>query len=72
MFGYEREALKAIYFGPDIEPQDRGLLCITLHCQYPNAEMWIGSRSATAFIVSPMGVKPSPSGESFRLFSGWS
>ncbi len=51
LFPYKREALKAIYFGPDIAAQDRDLLCLILHCQNPDAELWIGSRSSTAFRV---------------------
>lgn len=51
LFGYLREALKAIYFGPDMHPQDRDLLCLILHCQNPDAELWIGTRSSKTFTV---------------------
>ena len=51
LFSYEREALKAIYFGPDIDEQDRDLLCLILYGQFPEAELWNGSRSSTTFTV---------------------
>ncbi|UUO08236.1 DUF2971 domain-containing protein [Blastopirellula sp. J2-11] len=51
LFSYEREALKAIYFGPDINTQDRDLLCLIMNGQFPDAELWIGSRSSAAFII---------------------
>lgn len=51
LFGYEREALKAIYFGPEIDDQDRDLLCLIMYCQFPEAELWIGSRSSSTFTV---------------------
>jgi hypothetical protein len=51
LFHYRREALKGIYFGPDIDIQDRDLLCLIAYCQFPDAELWIGRRSSIKFAV---------------------
>ena len=50
-FTYEREALKAIYFGPRISSQDMDLLCFVCHSQFPDTELWKGARSQTEFSV---------------------
>ncbi len=51
LYSYDREALKAIYFGPDIDAQDRDLLCHIMYCQFPDAELWFGKRISASFRV---------------------
>lgn len=49
---YEPNALKAIYFGPDIAFEALEIVCLILHGQNPNVEFWRGTRSADEFKVN--------------------
>jgi hypothetical protein len=51
-FGYEREALKAVYFGPDIERQALKIVCLIIAGQNPEVELWQGVRSESEFTVN--------------------
>lgn len=51
LFSYKSEALKAIYFGPDIERQALEIVCLILAGQNPDVELWKGTRSASRFEV---------------------
>lgn len=48
---YERNALKAIYFGSNINAQDRDLLCMILSAQNPDVAFYRGACSTTEFRV---------------------
>jgi hypothetical protein len=50
-FGYTARALKAVYFGPEMDNQSRDLICILLAAQNPGVELWLGKRSDTEFRV---------------------
>ena len=49
LFSYKPEALKAVYFGPDIERQALEIVCLILAGQNPDVELWKGKRSDTEF-----------------------
>ena len=49
LFSYKPEALKAVYFGPDIERQALEIVCLILEGQNPDVEFWEGKRSETEF-----------------------
>jgi len=49
LFFYKPEALKAVYFGPDIERQALEIVCLILAGQNPDVELWEGKRSETEF-----------------------
>ncbi len=51
LFTYESKALKAVYFGPDIENQALEIVCLILAGQNPDVELWQGTRSDTEFKV---------------------
>jgi hypothetical protein len=51
LFIYPAEALKAIYFGPDIEIQSLEIVCLVLAGQNPNVKFWKGKRSQEKFEV---------------------
>lgn len=51
LFGYEAPALKAVYFGPDIERQALEIICLILGGQNPQVEFWLGKRSEDQFKV---------------------
>ena len=51
MFTYFPEALKAIYFGPDIPAQDRDMICVIMAGQNSTVEFFSGVRSKTEFKV---------------------
>lgn len=51
LYTYPAEALKAVYFGPNIDPLMRDIVCTILAGQNPKVELWIGSRSRTDFKV---------------------
>jgi hypothetical protein len=51
LFTYEPRALKAVYFGPAIEPQALEIVCLILGGQNPDVELWQGRRSLTEFRV---------------------
>ncbi len=50
-YTYEAEALKAVYFGPDIERESLEIICLILSGQNPNVELWQGHRSKAKFKV---------------------
>ncbi|MBS3952443.1 MAG: DUF2971 domain-containing protein [Methylomicrobium sp.] len=41
-FTYPTEALKGIYFGPDVDPADLEIACLVLQGQNPNVIFWRG------------------------------
>ncbi len=43
-YSYEAKALKAIYFGPEIDRQSLEILCLILKGQNPDVELWQGRR----------------------------
>jgi hypothetical protein len=49
LFGYPAKALKAVYFGPRIDPSMLDLICLILAGQNPNVELWVGRRSEGEF-----------------------
>lgn len=49
LFSYKAEALKAVYFGPDIERQALEIVCLILAGQNPDVELWEGKRNDTEF-----------------------
>lgn len=51
VYTYEPDALKAIYFGPEIENQDRDMICLILNGQNPDVELYRGFRSESEFRV---------------------
>jgi hypothetical protein len=51
-FGYVPEALKAVYFGPDIERQALEIVCLILDGQNPEVELWRSVRSESEFKVN--------------------
>lgn len=51
VFNYASEALKAIYFGAKMTPQDIDLLCLILHAQNPGVELYRGYRSPTRYKI---------------------
>jgi hypothetical protein len=51
LFGYRSPALKAVYFGPDIERGALEIVCLILRGQNPDVEFWQGSRSQSEFRV---------------------
>lgn len=52
LFTYETEALKAVYFGPDIEFTSLEIICLILRGQNENVEFWQGTRSTNKFEVN--------------------
>jgi hypothetical protein len=51
LFGYEAEALKAIYFGPDIDRQALEIICLIIKGQNPDVQFFEGRRSEKKFKV---------------------
>ena len=51
LYTYKPEALKAIYFGPDIEEHDLDLICLILAGQNPGVELFRGMRSPDEYKV---------------------
>lgn len=51
MYTYESEALKAIYFGPDIDMQSLEIICLVISGQNPGVKFWRGKRSTERFKV---------------------
>jgi hypothetical protein len=51
LFGYEADALKGVYFGPDIERQALEIICLVLLGQNEQVEFWKGQRSEDLFKV---------------------
>jgi hypothetical protein len=51
VFGYAPDALKAVYFGPDIERQALEIVCLILAGQNRKVELWRGIRSESEFKV---------------------
>ncbi len=50
-YPYPTKALKAVYFGPDIEEQSVEIVCLILGGQNPDVEFWQGNRSSESFSV---------------------
>ena len=51
LFGYEPDALREIYFGPDIERLALEIVCIIIQGQNPNVQFFEGKRSDKEFKV---------------------
>lgn len=51
LFGYEANALKAVYFGPDMGHQSMEIICLILGGQNPDVKFWRGIRSEEEFKV---------------------
>jgi hypothetical protein len=51
LFCYGPLALKAVYFGPDITRYALEVVCLVLHGQNPDVELWLGERSKREFKV---------------------
>jgi Protein of unknown function (DUF2971) len=51
-FCYSRETLKAIYFGPRIDPDLKEIICLILKGQNPNVELWDGQLSDNEFSIN--------------------
>ncbi|MCB9299923.1 MAG: DUF2971 domain-containing protein [Lewinellaceae bacterium] len=51
LYTYESSALKAVYFGPDIELGALEIICLILSGQNPEVEFWRSFRSPTEFRV---------------------
>lgn len=52
LFTYDAKALKAVYFGPDIDQQSMEIVCLILLGQNPEVEFWRGLRSQERFEVN--------------------
>jgi Protein of unknown function (DUF2971) len=52
LFTYEPQALKAVYFGPDIEFESLEIICLILKGQNDNVELWQSTRSIDKFEVN--------------------
>lgn len=51
LFGYEADALRAIYFGPDIKREALEIVCLIIQGQNPEVQFYKGKRSETEFKV---------------------
>jgi Protein of unknown function (DUF2971) len=51
LFVYEPDALKSVYFGPDIDVQSLEIVCLILAGQNSNIKFWKGKRSQDRFEV---------------------
>ncbi len=51
LYGYEADALQAIYFGPDIERLALEIVCLIIQGQNPDVQFFEGNRSDTEFKV---------------------
>lgn len=51
VFTYEASALKAVYFGPQIDQSAMEIVCLILAGQNPDVELWRGARSSSEFKV---------------------
>lgn len=51
LYGYVAEALTGVYFGPDIEPEMREIVCLILRGQNDKVAFYEGQRSTTEFKV---------------------
>jgi hypothetical protein len=49
LYCYEADALKAIYFGPNMDSQTKEILCLILAGQNPNVEFWHVNRVIDRF-----------------------
>lgn len=50
-FNYETEALKGVYFGPEIDDDSLDIICLILRGQNPNVKFWKGERSLENFSI---------------------
>ena len=51
LYCHKADALKAVYFGPDMETEAMEIICLILTGQNPEVELWKGARSPTLFKV---------------------
>ncbi len=51
LFTYEPAALRAIYFGAKMTEQDIDMICLILHCQNPDVDLYRGERSNSEFRI---------------------
>ena len=51
LFTYKPDALKSVYFGPDIDNQSLEIVCLILVGQNQNVKFWKGKRSQEKFEV---------------------
>lgn len=49
LYSYEPDALKAVYFGPEMERQTKEIICLILAGQNPNVELWQVERVTDRF-----------------------
>lgn len=52
VYTYDAEALKAVYFGPDIDEAALEIICLIIQGQNPDVEFWRGELSSETFGVS--------------------
>ncbi len=50
-FTYPSEALRGVYFGPDIDKESLEIICLIIQGQNPSVRFWRGQRSAEHFQV---------------------
>ena len=50
-YGYEKETLTGIYFGPNIDDTIIEIICTLMFCQNPDVKFYKGHRSETEFKV---------------------
>ena len=51
VFTYPVEALRGVYFGPDIDQQSLEIICLVLLGQNAHVKFWKGKRSTEQFKV---------------------
>lgn len=67
VFTYEADALKAVYFGPDISPEALEIVCLLLAGQNSTVRLFRGQRSTTEFKVDFASFTYTPYLEAKRL-----
>lgn len=50
-YTYESQALKANYFGPQVEFDGMEIICLIIQGQNPEVEFWVGTRNQPEFKV---------------------
>jgi hypothetical protein len=48
---YPAEALKAVYFGPNMDRQEIEIVCLVLGGQNPQVEFWRGTKNENEFKI---------------------
>jgi len=66
LFGYEADALRKIYFGPDIERQALEIICLIIQGQNPDVQFFEGKRSDKEFKVEFSNFTYTPYAEAKR------